>query len=79
MKTEITHQGRIVIEGLVFDWTRDNAEMLEVWHWQYGRKYERMTGETCEGVAREMALQLIADRQAAGSSLHASAERASPA
>ena len=77
MKSDITDQGRVVIEGLVFDWEQSNAMMLEVWHWQYGRKSQRVTGRACEAAAREMALQLIADREATASPPQGSLEHPS--
>ncbi len=61
MKDTVTRQGRVVVEGLVFDWCQDATDRLEVWQWQCGRRFSRLTNSTPDATARALALELIAE------------------
>ena len=61
MKSGQLNQGRVVVDGFVFDWCQDSADGLEIWQWQCGRKSSRLTHETPEATARALAYELIAE------------------
>ena len=60
MKGGEVRRGRVVVEGLVFDWCQDTAGQLEVWQWQCGRKTSSATGSP-DRTAKALALELIAE------------------
>ncbi len=61
MKDTVVRQGKVVVDGLFFDWCQDASDRLEVWQWQCGRKISRLTNSTPEATARALALELIAE------------------
>ena len=63
MDARITEEGRFKLDGRIFRWAYDEADVLEVWNWQYGRSLEPLQGADKEGLARELALKLIDARE----------------
>ena len=63
MNAKIKEQGSVRLDGRIFKWAYDEADVLEVWNWQYGRSLEQLQGADKEGFARELALKLIDARE----------------
>ena len=63
MKARIKEEGSFTIDGRVFRWAYDEADLLEVWNWQYGRNWAQRRGAELEKLARKLALELIEDRE----------------
>lgn len=63
MKGKITAEGSFTIDGRVFRWAYDEADLLEVWNWQYGRNWAQLRGAEIDKLARKLALDLIANRE----------------
>ena len=61
MKGGQLNQGKVVVDGFVFDWCQDSADTLEVWQWQCGRRSSRFTHDTPEATAQALARELIAE------------------
>lgn len=60
MKGDEFRRGRVVVEGLVFDWCENTAGQLDVWQWQCGRKTSTSTGNP-DQTAKTLARELIAE------------------
>ncbi len=59
MDARITEEGRFKLDGRIFRWAYDEADVLEVWNRQYGRSLEQLQGADKDGLTRELALKLI--------------------
>ena len=53
MNARIKEQGSFRLDGRIFRWAYDEADVLEVWNWQYGRSLEQLQGADKDGLARE--------------------------
>lgn len=53
------HKGRIVVQGLVFDWNCEDGEVLRVYHWQYGLRLTPLEFRAPEMLAKVIAIDMI--------------------
>ncbi len=63
MTAKLKGEGSFRVSGHIFEWAYDEADVLEVWNWQYGRSMERLQDADKDGLARELALKLIDTRE----------------
>ena len=63
MNAKIKEQGSVRLAGHIFKWAYDEADVLEVWNWQYGQSSEQLQGADKDSLARELALKLIDTRE----------------
>ena len=63
MTARIKDEGSFHLDGRLFRWAYDEADLLEVWNWQYGRNSVQLRGADVQKLARELALQLIEERK----------------
>ena len=63
MTARLKGKGSFRLNGHIFEWAYDEADVLEVWNWQYGRSMERLQDADKDELARELALKLIETRE----------------
>jgi len=52
-------KGRVVVQGLVFDWTCDASDIVQVYNWRYGLHVAALDSRPPDAVAKFVALQMI--------------------
>ena len=57
--SRIKEEGSFKLDGRVFKWAYDEADILEVWNWQYERTSDQLRKADREKLARELALKLL--------------------
>ena len=63
MTARLKGKGSFRLNGHIFEWAYDEADVLEVWNWQYGQSSEQLQGADKDRLARELALKLIDTRE----------------
>ncbi len=63
MTARLKGKGSFRLNGHIFEWAYDEADVLEVWNWQYGQSSEQLQGADRDRLARELALKLIDTRE----------------
>ncbi len=63
MTARLKGKGSFRLNGHIFEWAYDEADVLEVWNWQYGQSSEQLQGADKGRLARELALKLIDTRE----------------
>ena len=63
MSARLKGKGSFRLNGHIFEWAYDEADVLEVWNWQYGQSSEQLQGADKDRLARELALKLIDTRE----------------
>jgi hypothetical protein len=72
MNVADTHKGRIVVQGLVFDWNCEDGKVLQVYNLQYGLRLTPLEFRSPETLAKVIAIDMIgAGPRAAASSVAA--------